>query len=173
MKEKVLVAYGSKHGMTAEIAERIGKIVREAGFAVDVLPAGKAGDPAGYGAVILGSGIYAGMWRREAAKYLRTHEAELAKKPVWLFSSGPTGEGEIDKLLQGWRFPKGLQPVADRIRPRGAIVFHGAFDEAQAGFFEKWIMKKVKAPSGDFRDWQAIESWAGAVAVELKVKQAP
>jgi menaquinone-dependent protoporphyrinogen oxidase len=169
MSDKVLVAYGSKHGMTGEIAERIGKVIRDAGFAVDVSPAGTAKSPADYRAVILGSGVYAGMWRRQAAKYLRTHEAELAKKPVWLFSSGPTGSGDLEKLLGGWSFPGGLRAVAERIKPRGTVVFRGAFDEAKAGFFEKWIMKKVKAEYGDFRDWPVIEAWAQEIATTLKV----
>lgn len=169
MSDRILVAYGSKHGMTAEIAERIGKIIRDAGFEVDVSPAKVADSPADYRAVVLGSGVYAGMWRRPAAKYLKTHEAELAKKPVWLFSSGPTGSGDLEKLLSGWNFPGGLRAVAERIKPRGTVVFRGAFDEGKASFFEKWIMKKVKAEYGDFRDWQAIEAWARDIATTLKV----
>src|SRR5512136_2891646 len=98
MKDKVLVVYGSKKGMTAEIAERIGKVLREAALEVDVKPAQGAAGPADYRAVVLGSGVYAGMWRKGAANYLRANEAELAKRPVWLFSSGPTGEGDLEKL---------------------------------------------------------------------------
>lgn len=170
MSKKILVVYGSKHGMTAEIAERIAEVIREAGFEVDVIEAAKAGGPSGYLAVVLGAGVYAGMWRRSAAKYLKAHEAELAGMPVWLFSSGPTGTGALEKLLSGWTFPTGLRPIADRIRPRGVTVFRGAFDAKQAGFFERWIMKKVKAASGDFRDWPAIESWAREIAGALKEK---
>jgi len=33
---------------------------------------------------------------------------------------------------------------------------------------EKWIIKNVKAPVGDFRDWDAITSWATAIADVLK-----
>jgi menaquinone-dependent protoporphyrinogen oxidase len=170
MSDKVLVAYGSKHGMTAEIAERIAKVLSEAGFEVDVIEAAKAGGPSGYRAVVLGAGVYAGMWRREAAKYLKAHEAELAGMPVWLFSSGPTGTGDLEKLLSGWTFPKGLQPVADRVKPRGVVVFRGAFDAGKANFFERWIIKKVKAPAGDFRDWAVIEAWAKGIARALKEK---
>lgn len=170
MSDKVLVAYGSKHGMTAEIAERIGKVLRDQGVDAEVASAGRAGAPSGYRAVVLGGGVYAGMWRREAAKYLRAHEAELAGLPVWLFSSGPTGAGDLEKLLGGWTFPAGLRAVAERIKPRNIVVFRGAFDAGQANFFERWIMKKVKAASGDFRDWTAIESWARSIAGELKKK---
>jgi menaquinone-dependent protoporphyrinogen oxidase len=168
MGDKVLVAYGSKHGMTAEIAERVAKVLRGEGVEADVASADRAGGPAGYRAVVLGAGVYAGMWRRSAARYLKAHEAELAGMPVWLFSSGPTGSGDLEKLLSGWTFPAGLRPVADRIKPRDVVVFRGAFDAGKAGFFERWIMKKVKAEAGDFRDWPAIESWARGIAKALK-----
>jgi hypothetical protein len=29
------------------------------------------------------------------------------------------------------------------------------------------IMKAVKAPEGDFRDWDEIQAWAAAIAGEL------
>jgi hypothetical protein len=32
------------------------------------------------------------------------------------------------------------------------------------------MMKKVKAPLGDFRDWNAITVWAGTIAAKLKGK---
>jgi len=29
--------------------------------------------------------------------------------------------------------------------------------------FEKWVMKKVGAPIGDFRDWEMISAWAKTI----------
>ncbi len=37
-------------------------------------------------------------------------------------------------------------------------------------FFERWIIKKVKAPVGDFRDWEAITEWANRIAGDVKNK---
>ncbi len=135
MNNKVLVAYATKYGATAEIAERIGQTLRTSGIEVDVAPADQAGDPAGYSAVVLGSAVYAGSWRKEAAAYLEANEAALAGRPTWLFSSGPTGEGDAVELMKGWRFPEALQPIADRIQPRDIAFFHGEIDtqEAQPG----------------------------------------
>lgn len=163
MDKRLLVAYASKHGATAEIAERIGEKLRRAGLSVDVLSADRAGDPAAYAAVVLGSASYIGGWRKAAAKFLRDNERTLAARPVWLFSSGPTGAGDPAALMQGWRFPKALQPVADRIQPKEIAIFHGALDAKKLSWFERWIAKNVKAPLGDFRDWEAIESWAAKI----------
>ena len=168
MDKRVLVAYATKYSATAEIAEKIGEVLREAGLEADVLPADRATDLAAYQAVILGSAVYIGRWRKEAVKFLQANEQALAEKPVWLFSSGPTGEGDAEELLQGWRLPGKLQPIVDRVQPRDVAVFHGATDVNKLNFIEKWMLKNVKAPVGDFRDWGAITAWATAIADELK-----
>ena len=170
--EKILVAYGTKYGATAEIAERIGQVLREAGLKADVQAADHGGDLGQYGAVVLGSAIYIGQWRKEAARFLKENEATLTEKPVWIFSSGPTGEGDIDELMGGWSFPGKLQPIADRIKPRDMAIFHGAADEAKMGRLDRWMLKNVKAPLGDFRDWKAIEAWATAIAEDLQADSA-
>jgi menaquinone-dependent protoporphyrinogen oxidase len=168
MDTKVLVTYGTKYGATAEIAEKIGQVLEQAGLQADVLPADRARDPSAYQAVILGSGVYIGRWRKEAVNFLKGHEEVLAGKPVWLFSSGPTGQGDPVELVQGWRFPGSLQSHIDRIEPRDIAVFHGAVDVDKLNFLEKWMLKNVKTPVGDFRDWETIAAWAGAIAEELQ-----
>lgn len=168
MEKQVLVAYGTKYGATAEIAERIGQVLREAGLSADVHPADRVGDLAPYAAVVLGSAVYIGQWRKEAANFLKANETVLAEKPVWLFSSGPTGEGDPVELAQGWRFPGKLQPIADRIQPRDSAIFLGAADESKMGRLDRWLLKNVKAPIGDYRDWDAIVAWATAIAKTLQ-----
>ena len=168
MEKQVLVTYATKYGATAEIAEKIGQVLQQAGLQAQVLPADRAGDPSAYRAVILGSAVYIGQWRKEAAKFLEANESILAGKPVWLFSSGPTGEGDPAELVQGWRLPGKLQLIADRIQPRDIAVFHGAVDANKLNFLERWMLKNVKAPSGDYRDWEAITAWASAIAAELQ-----
>ena len=70
--------------------------------------------------------------------------------------------------MKGWRFPDGLQPIADRIQPRDIALFHGVLDVKRLGFAEKLIVKGIKAPLGDFRDWEAITAWAESIAEALK-----
>jgi menaquinone-dependent protoporphyrinogen oxidase len=171
MNKQVLVAYATKYGATAEIAEKIGEVFRQAGLSAEVRPVDDVGDLISYRAVVLGSAVYIGQWRKEAAKFLQAQETELTEKPVWLFSSGPTGEGDPVELTQGWKFPGKLQPIADRIGPRDIALFHGASDPDKLNFIEKWMLKNVKAPVGDFRDWEAITSWATAIAEELQKQE--
>ncbi|MBN1991990.1 MAG: flavodoxin domain-containing protein [Anaerolineae bacterium] len=173
MSIQVLVAYATKYGATAEIAERIGKVLRQAGLPADVLPADKVSNLTPYQAVVLGSAVYIGKWRKQAARFLQANEKMLAQQKVWLFSSGPTGEREPVELLQGWRLPKAQQAIADRIQPRDIAVFHGNVNADKLNFIEKWMIKNVKAPVGDFRDWEAITAWAATIADALKETAGP
>jgi menaquinone-dependent protoporphyrinogen oxidase len=165
---QVLVAYATKYGATAEIAEKIGQVLDQAGLGTEVLLVDDVGDLSPYKAVVLGSAVYIGKWRKEAVKFLKANEKELAERQVWLFSSGPAGEGDPAELMDGWKFPKGQQAIADRIQPRDIAVFHGYVDLETLNPIEKWMVNSVKSPIGDFRDWEAITSWAMAIADALK-----
>ena len=165
--DKVLVAYATKYGATAEIAEKIGQVLRQAGLQTDVLPADRVVDLTPYKAVVLGSAVYIGQWQKKAATFLQANEKALTERPVWLFSSGPTGEGDPVQLMKGWRFPTSLQPIAERIHARDMAIFHGALNPKKMNLIEKWLINNVKAPVGDFRDWDAINAWASAISGAL------
>ena len=167
MDIKVLVAYATKKGATAEIAEEISRVLQQAGLLTDILPIDRVTDLSPYKAVVLGSAVYIGQWQKKAAAFLQANEEKLAELPVWLFSSGPTGKGDPAQLMNGWRFPKALQPIADRIHARDIAVFLGVLDLKKLNMVEKWMIKNVKAPLGDFRDWEAINAWARAISDAL------
>lgn len=167
MTISVLVAYSSKYGATAEIAQKIGEVLSAASLNINTVDVETTPDAAAYDAVILGSAVYAGQWRKPAADYLTAHEATLAQRPTWFFSSGPTGEGDPVALMKGFRFPEALQPIADRIKPRDIAFFHGVIDLSKLNFAEKLIVKGFKAPTGDFRDWDRITQWATEIAAVL------
>lgn len=167
MEKRILVAYASKRGATKLIAEGIGQVLRESGLQTDVQPVDGVRDLTPYAAVVLGSAVYYGRWRKGVVGFLKANEKLLAARMVWLFSSGPTGEGAPEKLIKGVRYPQALQPLIDRIRPRDIALFHGMIDEKKLSPFEKFVARKVKAPTGDFRDWDAVKSWATAIAAAL------
>lgn len=162
---RILIAYASKHNATAEIAEKIGEILsRTGGRTVDILPADSVKTLTGYDAVILGSAVYMGQWQAAATDFLKTFEVELSKRPTWIFSSGPTTSGDPVEAMKGWRFPEALQPVADRVQPRDITVFSGRLNPDQLNVFERVVIKAAKAPLGDYRDWNAIRSWASGIS---------
>jgi len=168
MNGKVLVAYATKYGATQEIAAAIGDVLRNAGLKVETVQVDRVTDVSGYRAVVMGSAVYIGQWRKEAVAFLEKHEKALAERPVWLFSSGPSGKGDPVQLMSGWKFPEAQKPIAERIRARDTALFHGSVDPEKLSLPEELILKGVKAPTGDFRDWEAVRAWARSIAEALK-----
>ena len=164
----ILVAYASKYSATQGIAEKIGDVLRQAGLQADVLPVMQVRSLAHYDVVVLGSAVYVGKWMKSACEFMSKHEETLAQLPVWIFSSGPTGEGDPVDLLEGWRLPADQEPMIDRIQPRGVAVFHGNIDAARVNFVERMAVQALKKPFGDFRDWEAITSWASTIAETVR-----
>jgi menaquinone-dependent protoporphyrinogen oxidase len=160
---RVLVAAASKHGATAEIAQRIGRALRERGCDVTVADAADVATIDGYGAVVLGSAVYAGHWL-DHAKALADRVATQRPRPaVWLFSSGPVGDPPKPE-----EDPVDVAAVADATAPHDHRIFAGKIDKAKLRFAERAIMIAVRAPEGDFRDWAAIDRWAGEIADALE-----
>ena len=174
---RVLVAYASKYGATQGIAERIGEVLRARGHDVDVvrckdLVDATGFDATGFDAYVIGSAAYMFRWRKDARKFVRGNVDVLATRPVWLFSSGPVGTDRVDAkgndVLAG-AMPKEFAEFETAISPRGTQVFFGAFQlEKLRGVdrMAKWA-PAAAMPVGDFRDWDAIEAWAGRIADDL------
>jgi menaquinone-dependent protoporphyrinogen oxidase len=170
----ILVGYASKHGATQQIALRIAETLRNAGLEVDVRPVTAAGDLASYGAFVIGSAVYFGAWRKEAAAFVRRHQTVLAGRPVWLFSSGPLGTAQTDAQGQDLReaaVPKEIAAFTDALAPRDHRVFFGALDPTRLGVAERLIRAlpagRELLMEGDFRDWADVEAWARSIAHEL------
>jgi menaquinone-dependent protoporphyrinogen oxidase len=159
----ILVAYASKHGSTAGIAEAIATRLRERGKEAEARSVGDLAEIHDPEAVVLGSAVYAGSWMKDAVAWAEAHADALAETPVWLFTSGPLGEEVQDAEEQ----PRQLPALREALDPREHRVFFGALDKEQLGFAERMIVKAVKAPDGDYRDWDAISAWADEIADAL------
>jgi menaquinone-dependent protoporphyrinogen oxidase len=172
---RVLVAYASKHGATQGIAERIADTLRAAGLVVDLQPAKTAADPAAYDACVVGSAAYMGSWLEEATAFVQSNAGALASRPVWLFSSGPTGAQRTDaqgRDLRELSVPKESAGFERTIHPRGHRVFFGKVDFGQLGLVGRLVAHLpaswLPGVEGDFRDWADIDAWAHRIAAALR-----
>ena len=159
---KTLVTVASKHGATGEIGEAIAGVLRDAGLAVQTQSPENVTSLDDYDAVVLGSAVYAGRWVESARRFAERHHAGLRARPVWLFSSGPIGEplAPLEESADGLRLARDLDA-------RGHRTFAGRIDPDALGWVERTITRMVKAPDGDFRDWEAIRTWADEIAASL------
>lgn len=173
---KVLVAYASRHGSTAGIAERIASRLTSGAIEAVARDVGEVADTDQFDAVVLGSAAYMYRWLKPARRFANRNEKALAAKPVWLFSSGPTGTDLVDE--KGQDIFEAMRPrdfaELENLQPLGTKVFSGAWDpdNAPIGLAEKFmnLIPKAKAemPSGDFRDWDAIDAWADDISAQLR-----
>lgn len=92
----VLIAYASRHGSTAGIAERIAVRLTEAGTTADLRPVSEVEDLDAYDAFVIGSAAYMLHWLKDATTFVKRHRDVLAARPLWLFSSGPLGPEALD-----------------------------------------------------------------------------
>ncbi len=157
---RVLVAYGTKMGGTAGIAERIAEVLRERGHDVVLSPPARP-DGAFDGAVV-GSALYAGRWMRGPVKVLRRLARRSPSPATWLFHSGPLADdaGEPQAL------PGAVAKSAERLGARDVVTFGGRLDEEHAsGFIARAMVRNGKG--GDWRDLDGVAAWAHAIADEI------
>lgn len=173
---KVLVAYATRHGATAGIAERIAATLRDEHVPAEALATGEVTDVRPYDAVVLGGAAYMFHWLKDATRFAKRHRTALLDRPVWLFSSGPLGTDLVDDEGRDVREvcrPKEFDELTALLHPRGERVFFGAWDPdaPAAGIGERMLRlmpaSKAAMPAGDFRDWAAIDAWATEIATTL------
>jgi menaquinone-dependent protoporphyrinogen oxidase len=160
-----LVAYATRHGATAEIAEALAEALRRAGHDAEVRPADQVETLDGYDAIIVGSAVYYGHWLDPARELAERFTSQLAARPVWLFSSGPLGPPE--QLV-----PEGecvdIGSVGESAEAVDHRTFAGRLDKSALGFREKAVVAALKPPEGDFRDWSAIARYGAEIADWLR-----
>lgn len=166
----------SKHGSTAEIAAALARAAadcpagRTAGLSAIAVPAHQRPTPTSFDGVVLGSAVYAGRWLEEARQYATLYADTLRHRPVWLFSSGPIGEPPFPPDE-----PHDAAPMAALTGAREHRVFPGRLDKDRLTFGERAMVTAMRAPLGDFRDWDRIAAWgrdiAAAVTAEVPAGQ--
>ena len=165
---KVLVAYASRLGGTRGIAQAIGNGLGSRGHEVIVKSVSDVSNVDEFDAIVLGSGVFANHWHKPALEFGRRNEAALKARPVWLFSSGPVGDIKNPGPLAD---PKEVAALRERLRPRDHQIFWGSLDRAaldrsDLGTISRFISKRF-IPEGDWRDWPAIDAWAGVISDSL------
>lgn len=163
MDKKVLVAYASRAGSTAEVAEEVGKVLAAEGLSVDVLPIQSITSLEPYSALVLGTAARIGKLLPETIRFVRKYSKPLQTIKVAYFVACLTmfkDTAENRTTVEGY-----LKPLYKIKEPVDHEMFGGAmFPEKIPGIWSR-IMRN--AERGDYRDWEAIRAWAKQLAVKL------
>jgi menaquinone-dependent protoporphyrinogen oxidase len=178
---RVLVAYATRSGGTREIAERIAERLHTAGHEADVASAAEAIGVPTYEAYVIGSAVYLGQWQKDVVAFVQANAALLARRPTWLFSSGPLGKDPMTASGYDKRetavSADVMATLTDAAHPRGHRVFGGVLEPDRLGIGPR-LMRILPAgrrllEEGDFRDWAEIEAWTDEIASELAHAKVP
>jgi menaquinone-dependent protoporphyrinogen oxidase len=151
---KVLVAVGSKYGATREVGAAVADVLRGKSFDVDFADACDVGGVRYYDAVIVGSAVYGGLWRKDAAALVRDNLATLRGRDVWLFSVGMTQVTKPDQPLDE------AEELATAVGAKEHKRFGGRILVDKLNVGERALIKAINPPVGDFRDFDDIREWA-------------
>ena len=161
MGKRVLITYASKYGSTGGVADAIGKELCSKGLATDVVLIKNANNVSSYQGVVIGSAIYRGKWLSEALDFVEKNRDILLQVPVAYFLvcmtlSRPTEENRTQVLS----YMDPILTAVPEIKPVGIGTFAGALDYNNLSWINKKILESKGSPEGDFRDWNAIRTWA-------------
>jgi menaquinone-dependent protoporphyrinogen oxidase len=157
MSKRILVAYATYAGSTADVAAAIGETLGERHFAVDVKPIKDNPSLTDYHAVVLGSAVQHGRWLPEAMTYVEANQAALQTMPAALFcvhiqNTGDDAKSQRNRLAY-------LDEVRLLVDPVTEGFFAGRFDRRGAELILPGLLARLTPPL-DFRKWEKIHGWA-------------
>lgn len=198
--KKILVAYATMAGSTAEVARAVGEEIGKSGAQVDVLPIDEVGDLTVYDGVVVGGPMILG-WHRAAAGFLKQHRATFQRIPLAVFvlaesltrtdtsSVGgvpivvdehlpklPVRAGQLS-FRERYALPAHyVQPILAAIRPARPVniaLFGGRLEYGRLKWWAVlFAMFIIQAPAGDRRNWPAIRAWAAALPAAFQLEPA-
>ena len=157
MSTSILVAYGTKHGSTREVAESIAATLEEQDLDVETRPAADVDDLSRYDGVVVGGSLYMGRWHPDARGFLRRQREALATRPVAVFAIGPRTTEAKDVAGARAQLDGALAKLT-AVDPFAVTVFGGVVDPSKLRF----PLNRMQA--SDARDWEAIHAWARDIA---------
>lgn len=188
---KILVAYATMAGSTAEVAQAVGEEMRKGGAEVEVRQLEEVKDLQGYDGVVVGAPMIMG-WHRGAQRFLKKHRQALQNKPLAVFvlamrltrtegmgiegvtvtvdeklARPPEKAGSLNYKERYASLENYLKPILQAVRPAKPMsigVFGGRMEYGRLKWWAVlFAMLVVQAPAGEKRNWEAIREWARGV----------
>lgn len=165
---KILIAYASECGTSGEVAVAIGDALCEDGNTVETKWIKNVKDINNYDAVIIGSAILYEDWMPEAKELVKDNQDILKNMPVAYFITCMALSSKEDAAMQqAIDYSVKLCDLVPQVKPVSMGHFAGVLDYSKISFFKRILtraaMARHKVKEGDYRDWNAIRSWAKSI----------
>jgi menaquinone-dependent protoporphyrinogen oxidase len=171
MQSPILVAYITRSGSTAEVAEAIGKRLCEAGLPAEVAPMGSVKTVGERQALVLGAPLYMLQLPGEMYRFLDRNREAISALQTWFFVLGPIDD-KPEQFADARNQAEKALAKASWFTPAELHVFGGKFDVNKMPF-PMSLLRHLPAfpmrnmPAKDIRDWAAIRAWADGIAGQL------
>lgn len=168
--KKVLLAYCTTHGSTQETAERILKVLMQAGLKADLQEARSVRSLDGYDAVVLGFPLYMFKMHKDSRRFLSRFQKEFRNGlPLAVFAGGPIEPEKKDEQLKeaAEQVEKELGKFPE-LKPVSVLTIGGFFDPDSLKLPYSIIPAMKQFPAADLRDWDRITAWAEELPGLLK-----
>jgi len=192
---RVLVAYATNAGSTAEVAEVVGEVLAGSGVEVEVRGIEEITEIGSFAAVVVGAPMIMG-WHREAVGFVKKHRRDLAAQKVGYFMTALSmtqvphhlegisvavdpalakapkkGEGRLSFKERFATVDEYVGPVlraVPEVAPVGVGVFGGKLDPSRLKWWQRiFVTRIIGARPGEYRNWPFIREWAARLASEI------
>jgi menaquinone-dependent protoporphyrinogen IX oxidase len=186
--KKVLVAFCTQSGSTAEVAEAIREALADGELEAEARRLEEVTDLSPYAAAIVGGPMILG-WHRKAVRFLRRHQDALSRMPTALFFTAmqvtrfgdeeryglpvlldprvardPARAGRLgfkERFTTVGNYLRPVRRLLATIRPVGAAFFAGKLDYRTLKLPQMlFVLLVIAARPGDLRNWELIRGWA-------------
>lgn len=194
---RILVAYATMAGSTAEVAQAVSEEIARSGVQVDVLPLSEVEDLEAYAGVVVGAPMIMG-WHRAARRFLKQHRQAFEHIPLAVFVTAmsltetgersvdgvpvyvdealpkpPANEGRLSFRERYAQVSKYLRPILAAVRPAKPVSIGMFGGRLEYGRLPWWgvlfVLLVVQAPAGDRRNWPAIQAWAAELPAAFQL----
>lgn len=176
---RILIVYGTRFGQTAKIAEWMGDVLRERGYAVTIGDAAHLPLDLGINdadGIIIGASVIFGRHEAAVRRFIRRHLTVLNERPSGFFSvSGSAGSPQPALREQAHR--KVTQFVSSMAwRPMRTATIAGAMAYSRYTPLLRWVMRQIARRTGEstdssqdheYTDWHQVTQFADSVAASV------
>ena len=192
---KILVSYSTNSGSTADVAEKIGEVLKQEGHSAEVKPIADVTDLEEYEAVILGAPMIFG-WHKIARQFVTRHQTALSTRKVAYFAcamrltetpgenlpavplamdpslkANPVQNGKLslkERFTTIGYYLKPMLKAAPKVHPMSVAFFNGKLEMYRLKWWQAaFVMVVVQGVPGDYRDWDYIKGWSIDISEKL------